>query len=165
MAIISLDKIVVCFLMVITPMASASQFTVGGSTGWAVPSDQSGMFYNNWASHLRFSIGDSLLFMCNSEKNSVLQVSKHDYENCHTSSPINSFDGSKVVVTLDHSGPYFFISGDEGNCQKKQAMHVVVLADRSDSGKTYTDTPASSAPMKAAGFLSSVGAFLGLALL
>lgn len=105
------------------------------------------------------------VFMCNSEKNSVLQVSKHDYENCHTSSPINSFDGSKVVVTLDHSGPYFFISGDEGNCQKKQAMHVVVLADRSGSGKTYTDTPASSAPMKAAGFLSSVGAFLGLALL
>lgn len=63
-------------------------------------------------------------------KDSVLQVTKKDYENCNTSSPIAAYKGGNTKVKLDSSGPYYFISGAEGHCEKGQKLIIVVLSAR-----------------------------------
>lgn len=47
----------VCFLMIVD-RAYAREFTVGGATGWTVPSGA--QVYSQWAEQSRFQIGDSL---------------------------------------------------------------------------------------------------------
>ncbi|GFZ12502.1 early nodulin-like protein 9 [Actinidia rufa] len=48
------------------------------------------------------------------EKDSVLQVTKKDYTNCNTASPMREFkDNGHTVFKFDQSGPFYFISGVE----------------------------------------------------
>ena len=51
-------------------------------------------------------------------KDSLLQVSKKDYDSCNTSSPIAVYKDGNTKVKLDRSGPFYFISGTRGNCEK-----------------------------------------------
>ncbi|XVF35569.1 hypothetical protein REPUB_Repub18cG0157200 [Reevesia pubescens] len=74
-----------------------------------------------------FTFSDWRLF----SKDSVLQVSKKDYETCNTSSPIAAYKDGNTKVKLEKSGAYFFISGAEGHCQKGQKLIVVVMSARS----------------------------------
>ncbi|KAK9275149.1 hypothetical protein L1049_022408 [Liquidambar formosana] len=62
------------------------------------------------------------------KKDSVLQVSKIDYEKCNTSSPIAEHNDGNTKVKLDRSGPFYFISGTQGNCEKGQKLITVVLS-------------------------------------
>ncbi|KAJ6753606.1 hypothetical protein OIU79_026439 [Salix purpurea] len=125
------------FLLVIEK-SNAFQFPVGGDLkGWTVPDNTSSKnHYNDWANITRFQIGDSLLFSYDSSKDSVLQVSKEDYDNCTTTNPIAAFHDAKTVITFKHSGPYYFISGNKDNCLKNEKVVVVVLADRSSKHST-----------------------------
>lgn len=45
-------------LLLLMQRAGATQFKVGGSSGWTVPTDPTA--YNQWAQKNRFRIGDSL---------------------------------------------------------------------------------------------------------
>lgn len=45
-------------VLVLMERAGATQFKVGGGSGWTVPSDPTA--YNQWAQKNRFQIGDSL---------------------------------------------------------------------------------------------------------
>ena len=47
-------------LALLTAMAAATQFRVGGSMGWTVPTDPNAVSYNRWAERNRFQVGDSL---------------------------------------------------------------------------------------------------------
>ncbi|KAF8765533.1 hypothetical protein HU200_008465 [Digitaria exilis] len=89
-----------CFAVVFAA-ASATQFRVGGQKGWTVP-DAGFEPYNTWAGRLRFQIGDQLL-------------EPAAYNACNTSSYVNKFDDGNTVFTFDHSGPFFFISGNESS--------------------------------------------------
>ncbi|GFZ12486.1 early nodulin-like protein 9 [Actinidia rufa] len=113
----------------------AHEFKVGDSNGWAVPAYPS--VYNQWAENNRFQISDTLVFEYPAEKDSVLQVTKKDYTNCNTASPMREFkDNGHTVFKFDQSGPFYFISGVEENCVKNEKLVVVVMADRSGSSSS-----------------------------
>jgi hypothetical protein len=63
-------------------------------------------------------------------KDSVLQVNKEDYANCNISNPIEEYKDGNTKVKLDRSGPFYFISGAKGHCEKGQKLTVVVISPR-----------------------------------
>ncbi|CAL5375082.1 unnamed protein product [Camellia sinensis] len=117
-----------------TSLSEAREFLVGGKTeAWNVPSSSSHHSpdsLNQWAESSRFLIGDSLVWNYDSNKDSVLQVSKRDYVTCNTSSPIAEYKDGNTKVRLDKAGPFYFISGAEGHCEKGQRLIVVVMSER-----------------------------------
>lgn len=131
-------------LVLFMQRSEATQFKVGGSKGWSVPSDNSPV-YNQWAENMRFQVGDSLLFVYPSASDSVLQVSKEDYSSCTTTSPIAKFTDGNTEFKFSKSGPYYFISGNKDNCNKNEKLTVVVMADRS-SNNTVSNPPPSPSP-------------------
>ncbi|XP_066377641.1 early nodulin-like protein 18 [Miscanthus floridulus] len=129
--------------------AGATQFRVGGQSGWSVPVAGSES-YNTWAGRLRFQIGDQLLFVYPKETDSVLLVDAAAYNACNTSSYVARFDDGSTVFTFDRSGPFFFVSGNEANCRANEKLVVVVLADRSGTRTPSAAPPTSSSPPAAA---------------
>lgn len=65
-----------------------------------------------------------------SKKDSILQVTRKDYLSCNTSSPVAAHDDGETVVRLHRSGPYYFIGGADGACEKGEKLIVVVMAPR-----------------------------------
>ncbi|XP_077253970.1 early nodulin-like protein 9 [Tasmannia lanceolata] len=137
-------------LLMILYRAGATEFQVGNTNGWTVPTDTNAMSYNKWAEMKRFQIGDSLLFVYKPDKDSVLQVNKEDYKNCNTKAPIASFNDGHTSFKFNQSGPSYFISGVEGNCQKNEKLVVVVLADRSNSSSNSAQPSYASPPSPSA---------------
>lgn len=74
------------------------------------------------------------------EKDWVVQVSKEDYLSCNSSSPIEEYKDGETKVKLNKAGPYYFISGAKGHCEKGQKLIVVVLSPR----HRYAISPAPS---------------------
>ncbi|XP_057528360.1 early nodulin-like protein 9 [Amaranthus tricolor] len=116
-------------LVLLMNRGEATTFSVGGSKGWSVPSDNAPVF-NEWAQKMRFQIGDSLLFKYPAATDSVLQVSKQDFDNCNTNLPIAKYTDGNTEFKLTKSGPYYFISGNKDNCNKNEKLVVIVMADR-----------------------------------
>ncbi|KAJ1412712.1 Phytocyanin domain [Sesbania bispinosa] len=104
---------------------ASQEFQVGGSKGWVVPPANDTNIYNEWASHNRFHIGDSIQFKY--KKDSVMEVGEVDYKNCNATHPTFFSNNGNTVLRLDHSGTYYFISGASGHCQKGQKMIVRVM--------------------------------------
>lgn len=77
-----------------------------------------------------------------SGKDSVLEVSKEDYLNCNISNPIQEYKDGNTKVKLNRAGPYYFISGAKGHCEKGQKVLVVVLSPR----RRYTGISPAPAP-------------------
>lgn len=65
-------------------------------------------------------------------QDSVLYVNQDDYNKCNDASPIAKYVDGRTVFNFDHSGPFYFISGNKDNCNKNEKMVVVVMADRSN---------------------------------
>ncbi|KAL8506158.1 hypothetical protein ACS0TY_017141 [Phlomoides rotata] len=116
----------------------AFEFKVGGSKGWTLPSDPNAAIYNPWAENNRFQIGDTLLFVYPADQDSVLHVSKDDYSNCKTDSPLDKFTDGHSVYEFKQSGPHYFISGVAEHCHKNEKLVVVVMADRSNHSSNGT---------------------------
>ncbi|KAL3323276.1 hypothetical protein AABB24_040406 [Solanum stoloniferum] len=106
------------------------QFTVGGKDGW-VPKPS--VDYNTWSQHMRFIINDSVLFKYKQGADSVLEVSKDDYDKCNTSNPIKKMEDGNSIFTLDRSGPFYFISGNKDNCDKGQKLQIIVISVRNQT--------------------------------
>lgn len=117
-------------ILLLVQEGNAFEFKVGGNNGWAVPPDPNSNSHNQWAEKHRFQIGDSLLFVYSGDKDSVLSVTKEDYDNCNTDKPLQKFTDGHTVYKFEHSGPYYFISGVKDNCLKNEKIIVVVMADR-----------------------------------
>ena len=65
------------------------------------------------------------------EKDSVLKVRREAYISCNTTdAAIEEYKDGNTKVTLDKSGPHYFISGAEGHCEKGQKLIVVVMSQR-----------------------------------
>lgn len=77
-----------------------------------------------------------------SGKDSVLQVNKEGYVSCNISNPIEEYKDGNTKVKLSRAGPFYFISGTKGNCEKGQKVVVVVLSPRS----SYTGISPAPAP-------------------
>ncbi|KAL6524202.1 hypothetical protein OROMI_031297 [Orobanche minor] len=137
---------------------------------WKTPSSESDSL-NRWAEKSRFRVGDSLVLKYNGSGDSVLQVTPGDYVTCNTSSPIEKYTGEINTVKLERSGPYYFVSGWKGHCQKGQKLMVVVMSEK-HRGMVFSPAPSPAeiegpavapAPTSGAGG-SSGGGFLVLAL-
>ncbi|MFS7984764.1 putative Phytocyanin domain, cupredoxin [Helianthus anomalus] len=120
----------------------AYEFLVGGSGDWSLASTN----YNQWAEKNRFQIGDTVLFKYEAEKDSVVEVSKDDYNNCNAASPIAKYSDGHSMVKLDQSGPHYFISGLVENCKNNEKVVIVVMADRSKHHQSLPSSPPSPAP-------------------
>ncbi|KAL7592189.1 early nodulin-like protein 1 [Lactuca sativa] len=127
-------------LLLLILNANAFEFMVGGSGDWSLASTS----YNQWAERSRFQIGDTVLFKYQSGKDSVVQVTKEDYDNCNAASPIAKYDDGHSMVKLNESGPHYFISGLVDNCKKNEKVVIVVMADRSH--RSPPSSPPSPAP-------------------
>ncbi|KAK6913036.1 Phytocyanin domain, partial [Dillenia turbinata] len=114
---------------------SAYEFEVGGSKGWLVPPSNGSIFYNDWASHNRFSVGDTIRFRY--RKDSVMEVSESEYKKCNSTQPLFFSNTGNTVFQLDHSGPFYFISGVSGHCERGQKMIIKVLtSEEFSSGRS-----------------------------
>ena len=85
-------------------------------------------------------------------QDSVLYVKSEDYASCNTGSPYAKFSDGHTVFKLNHSGPYFFISGNKDNCLKNEKLTVIVLAERGNPNppKTNQTSPPASPPSPSA---------------
>ncbi|XP_073158529.1 early nodulin-like protein 14 [Henckelia pumila] len=108
-------------------ISEAREFVVGGNKNkWQVPSSSDE--FNKWASKIRFQIGDSIVLKYDSKKDSVLEVTEENYVNCNKSNPIEYYSDGNTKIALDKSGPFFFISGAEGHCEKGQKLEIKVMS-------------------------------------
>ncbi|KAL8237892.1 hypothetical protein R6Q59_018973 [Mikania micrantha] len=115
------------FFFTLLCFSDAYTFNVGGKDGWTLhPSEN----YNQWSSRLRFIVNDTLHFKYNGGSDSVLEVSKGDYDSCNTNSPITSLTGGDSVFNLNRPGPFYFISGNKSNCDQGQKLTVVVISPK-----------------------------------
>ncbi|KAE9585183.1 putative cupredoxin [Lupinus albus] len=136
----------ITFFLVLFTLLSSSQaykFYVGGKDGWVLnPS----VDYSQWSGRNRFQVSDSLVFKYNKGSNSVLEVNKDDYEKCNKEKPIKKFENGDTEFQIERSGPYYFISGKNDNCEKGQKLTVVVLAVRSPPPKSPLHSPPNAPP-------------------
>ncbi|XP_010526247.2 PREDICTED: early nodulin-like protein 1 [Tarenaya hassleriana] len=151
--------------------SSANEVIVGGKSGeWKIPSSSSDSF-TLWAQSSRFKVGDFLVFHYEEGNDSVLQVTPEAYKSCNATNPIANYSGGDTKVRLERPGPFYFISGAEGHCEKGQKLKLVVVTPR-HSAFSPAPSPAdfdgpAVAPTSAAagargGVVSAVGLVLGL---
>ncbi|CAI8599624.1 unnamed protein product [Vicia faba] len=121
-------------------------YIVGGKPdAWKVPSSESECdSLNKWAEGVRFNVEDHLIFTYEAGKDSVFEVSKENYVSCNTSSAIKKYNDGKTKVRFDFSGPYYFISGEKGHCEKGEKVTVVVISQRSIVSPSPSASPASA---------------------
>ena len=132
-----------------TKWAEASRFQVGDSLGTipilnlrflALPH----LGFVHLFQEFAYSSGFCFVFTVwnyDPSQDSLLQVSKKDYDSCNTSSPIAVYKDGNTKVKLDRSGPFYFISGTQGNCEKGLKLVTVVLSGRR---KFFNVSPAPS---------------------
>ncbi|XP_077252088.1 early nodulin-like protein 21 [Tasmannia lanceolata] len=106
-------------------LVAGFEFDVGDTAGWAVPPHNDTQIYNEWASKNRFQIGDTINFKY--KKDSVMVVSKVDYEQCNSLHPLFFSNTGETVFKLDRAELFYFISGVSGHCERGQKMIVKVL--------------------------------------
>lgn len=70
------------------------------------------------------------MFKFNGAADSVLEVSRDDYNRCSTASPIATYKAGDATVRLPRSGAHYFVSGTPGSCEKGERLHVVVMSEK-----------------------------------
>ncbi|KAJ0986437.1 hypothetical protein J5N97_004793 [Dioscorea zingiberensis] len=125
-------------LMSTISCSQAYDFYVGGKDGWVLNPRES---FSQWSGRNRFQVHDKLVFKYKVGEDSVLLVSKEDYDKCNVSNPIKKFDDGNTVFEFDRTGPFYFISGAPGKCNQGQKLSLVVLALKT---KKVTTSPAPS---------------------
>ncbi|CAL9244019.1 unnamed protein product [Arabidopsis halleri] len=129
-----------CLLLLFGLLSEGREILVGGkSNTWKVPESRDETL-NQWSERTRFKIGDSLWWKYNAENDSVLQVREKDYERCDRSEPIRGYKDGHTNIELKRSGPFYFISGEEGHCQRGEKLRVVVLSP--NHKRSVVDAPA-----------------------
>ncbi|KAL5774966.1 hypothetical protein ACOSP7_012523 [Xanthoceras sorbifolium] len=148
---------ILALLFVLFTFSEAKEILVGGhEDSWKIPPSADAL--NKWAASIRFKVGDFLIWKYDGKSDSVLEVTKEDYESCKTSKPVKEFKEGNTKFELDHPGPFYFISGAEGHCQKGQKVEVVVMSDKHDPGHSGSSPPvASPAPAPAPTKSSAAG--------
>ncbi|KAL6281530.1 hypothetical protein ACE6H2_018411 [Prunus campanulata] len=138
----------------------------GGKNGWEVPKSKNDQqMYNQWASDNRFKVDDTLHF--NYTKDSVLVVTKDEYEKCHSAHPIFFSNNGVTVFTLDRPGLFYFISGVSGHCERGQKMIIKVLEPASppqsaDQNEQKNDAAVAMATISTATLMSCIMSFVGV---
>lgn len=115
-------------------MVAGTDFIVGGKNGWAIPTGSERETLNQWAERLRFHVSDTLLFKYTANQDSVLLVTQDAFQSCNTTNPAASYNDGNTAFKFPRPGPYYFISGAQGHCEKGQKLVVVVMSHRRSNG-------------------------------
>lgn len=83
------------------------------------------------------------MFVYPQGQDSVLHVSQEGYNTCNTAAPIDAFQDGNTVFTLNSSGTFYFISGNQDNCLKNESLVVVVMAERNNNASAPSLPPSS----------------------
>ncbi|ESQ46553.1 hypothetical protein EUTSA_v10000346mg [Eutrema salsugineum] len=173
MASSSLAMAIIFSFIFLSSLAAANEVTVGGKSGdWKIPSSSSYSF-TEWASKARFKVGDFIVFRYEAGKDSVLQVTQVAYKSCNTTNSLANYTDGETKVKLDRSGPFYFISGADGHCEKGQKLSLVVISPRhaafspAPSPVEFEDGPAvppslTSGSARLGGEFAVLGLVLGL---
>ncbi|KAM7249320.1 hypothetical protein ACFE04_018018 [Oxalis oulophora] len=116
-------------------------FYVGGKEGWVSKPKES---YNHWAGRMRFQVNDTLVFKLRNGSDSVLVVSREDYDSCNTKNSSLTLTNGHSTFKFDHSGPFYFITDNPNNCNQGQKLIVVVMAVRHKKQPPPTASPSPS---------------------
>ena len=72
-------------------------------------------------------------------EDSVLEVTRDDYNRCSTAAPLATHrataGGGAATVPLPRSGPYYFVGGAPGSCQKGERLLLVVMSEKHGRGR------------------------------
>lgn len=136
---------VVAFAAAILESTEAADHTVGGTTGWSVPSGAS--FYSDWAASNTFKQNDVLVFNF-AGGHTVAEVSKADFDNCNINQNGLVITTGPARVTLNRTGDFYFICTIQGHCSSGQKLSVKVSASTPSppSPTPPTSTPPTSTP-------------------
>lgn len=118
---------------------TASDYTVGGSSGWA-----NGIDYSTWTNGKTFVVGDTLAFNYGAGAHTVNRVSSGDYSACSSSNALSTDSSGQTTVTLSSPGNYYFICGVAGHCANGMKLTVAVTSPSSTATSppsTGTTTP------------------------
>ncbi|KAJ4767984.1 Early nodulin-like protein 1 [Rhynchospora pubera] len=119
----------------------AYDFYVGDRHGWSPnPSEP----FNNWAERNRFQVKDKLVFNYETEHDSVLLVSKEQYDTCNTTSSYLKLEGGHSTFAFSRSGPFYFISGNSTRCKDNGEKLIIIVMAIRDKSKV---SPPSSHPI------------------
>ncbi|KAH0932251.1 early nodulin-like protein 2 [Brassica rapa] len=139
--------IIVASFTTLFSVADARRFYVGGGNGdWAINPHES---YNTWSARNRFQVNDTLYFKYAKGSDSVQLVTKADFEGCNIKNPLEKFDNGEAEVTLNRTGAFYFVSGDQDHCTKGQKLIVSVLAMRNHPNVSPAKAPTTAQPPKA----------------
>ncbi|RZC63757.1 hypothetical protein C5167_025616 [Papaver somniferum] len=96
------------------------------------------------------------------QKDSVLRVGREDYVNCNATKSFAEYKNGSAKVEFDQSGPFYFVSGIKGNCERGQKLVVVVMS-KFHNGIAPAPSPMGSAvaPSSGSHSLKKTGSFLG----
>ncbi|KAK1437984.1 hypothetical protein QVD17_03785 [Tagetes erecta] len=116
-------------------------FYAGGKDGWVLDPHEN---YNHWAERNRFQVNDTIVFKYKKGLDSVLVVNEEAYNTCNKTNHLETLNDDQPVFKFKRSGPFFFISGHDGNCEKGQKLIIVVMAitHHTHGVKFTTATPA-----------------------
>ncbi|KAJ8527824.1 hypothetical protein K7X08_015275 [Anisodus acutangulus] len=119
----------------------AYTFHAGGNNGWVLNPSES---YSHWAERNRFQVNDTIVFKYKRGSDSVLLVDKDDYYKCNKDKPILKLKHGESKFKIEGSGPFYFISGHEYNCEKGQKLLIVVLSPNHKAHKAHiAESPSS----------------------
>ncbi|KAB5514676.1 hypothetical protein DKX38_028582 [Salix brachista] len=131
--------------------SKATDYEVGDSTGWKVPSDSS--FYSTWASGKNFTVGDTLKFTFTTGVHDVATVSKSDYDSCNITGQSNVSKNGPTTITLSAPGTLYYICTFSDHCSRGQILSITVDTSSTPSTPsapsppgTPPTTPSSSPP-------------------
>lgn len=112
-----------------------------------------------------------LVFKFDGTTDSVLQVTRDDYNSCNKSKPIKEYKDGNTKIELSRSGPHYFISGADGNCEKGEKLFVVVMSNKFKSFNAPASAPAPAPNQNSAagdefklGFMGVITLLAGFAL-
>ncbi|OIW18584.1 hypothetical protein TanjilG_13336 [Lupinus angustifolius] len=126
------------------PFTGPVTYTVGDTIGWTIPTNGASV-YASWASAKNFKVGDILVFNYQINTHNVEEVTKENYDSCSSVSPIAAYNSAPPVrVTLNKSGPHYFICGYTGHCSAGQKLAINV------TGTTTTTTTTATSPSSTA---------------
>ncbi|CAL0307116.1 unnamed protein product [Lupinus luteus] len=122
------------------PFTAPVTYTVGDTIGWTIPTGGASV-YVTWASNKNFKVGDILVFNYQINTHNVEEVTKEKYDSCSSVSPIAAYNSAPPVrVTLNKSGPHYFICGYTGHCSAGQKLAINVTGTTT----TVATTPSSA---------------------
>ncbi|MCD9639561.1 hypothetical protein HAX54_024177 [Datura stramonium] len=129
------------FFLLIQSQVLCYEYKVGDLNAWNIPSSANPDVYVKWSKNHIFKLGDSLLFLYPPSEDSVIQVTKQNYNSCNLKNPILYMNNGNSLFNITRPGEFYFTSGEQGHCEKLQKLHISIPGG---NGSTYeeADSPA-----------------------